>query len=130
METHRSAIEACAGQQVNVEGVSDLAVNGRKFSGNAQKRGSRALLFHGSFLLDADLDLIKNCLRHPTSEPGWRNNRSHTDFITNLRRPTADIVQALSRAWSATPAPPPDLHSQIDLLCGEKYHQKKWRLIR
>jgi lipoate-protein ligase A len=46
MGRHREALSAALGRQVEVCGVTDLAISGRKFSGNSQRRKRRALLFH------------------------------------------------------------------------------------
>ncbi|HKI71114.1 MAG TPA: lipoate--protein ligase family protein, partial [Verrucomicrobiae bacterium] len=48
--------------QLSVRGHTDLAIGDRKFSGNAQRRKRRAVLFHGSFLLNLDLALIDKVL--------------------------------------------------------------------
>ncbi len=130
METNRDALERLTQKEIKVEGVSDLAIDGMKFSGNAQKRGSRALLFHGSFLLTADLHLIANCLRHPTLEPEWRSNRSHTDFISNLNRSFEDVESAIANAWQATLSEPPALSDEIEKLTAERYRQRSWQFCR
>jgi lipoate-protein ligase A len=130
METTRCALEDCTSQPVKVEGVSDLALNGKKFSGNAQKRGRRALLFHGSLLLNADLELISNCLRHPSSEPEWRTNRPHVDFIVNLGWSSSDIENSIADAWGASPSMPPNLDAEINQLREERYRQASWQFSR
>src|SRR5262245_13543975 len=43
------------GSTASPEGVSDLALGGRKFSGNAQQRKRRHLLHHGTLLYAFDL---------------------------------------------------------------------------
>jgi len=58
MERNRSAVTAIGAREAQILGHTDLTLGGRKFSGNAQRRKQRSLLFHGSFLLDFDLDLI------------------------------------------------------------------------
>jgi len=130
METNRNALEASTGQPIKVEGVSDLALNGRKFSGNAQKRGRRALLFHGSLLTNANLELIANCLRHPTAEPDWRTRRSHADFMANLGHSFRAIESALANAWQAAPADPPPLSDEIQRLSIERYQKTAWHFSR
>lgn len=64
--------------------VSDLAVDGRKISGNAQSRKHKFFLHHGTFLYDFDLEKVSEYLKHPSSEPEYRKGRSHKDFIANL----------------------------------------------
>src|SRR6266496_1909173 len=65
LERHRDAIGAATGLPITVEGHTDLALRGRKFSGNAQRRKRTHLLFHGGFLLDFDLRLLTALLRMP-----------------------------------------------------------------
>ena len=101
MARNRSAMESLLDQAVTVRGHTDLEFGGRKFSGNAQRRGRRALLFHGTILHGADLDLLAATLSHPSREPDWRSHRVHRDFITNLNVSRERIAEALRSAWSA-----------------------------
>ncbi|MBF0216294.1 MAG: lipoate--protein ligase family protein [Candidatus Omnitrophica bacterium] len=63
--------------------VSDLAVGGKKISGNAQARKKKYLLHHGTFLDSMDISAINKYLKHPPKEPGYREGRAHGDFLTN-----------------------------------------------
>jgi lipoate-protein ligase A len=67
------------------EGTSDVAVGDRKISGNAQARRWKALLVHGTLLVDFDHDLTGLVLRCPLREPAYRRGRSHRDFMVTLR---------------------------------------------
>ena len=67
------------------EGTSDVAVGGRKISGNAQARRWKALLIHGTLLVDFDHALAEAVLKHPPREPVYRRGRSHRDFVVTLR---------------------------------------------
>lgn len=80
-------------------GTSDLALDGRKVSGNAQRRGSRALLHHGTLLYAYDLRLSERYLRKPARQPRYRHGRSHVDFLTNLPLPVEVIRQRVAAAW-------------------------------
>jgi lipoate-protein ligase A len=62
----------------------DLTCGDRKFAGLALKRRKSAMLLHGTLLLRADLELIAALLRHPASEPPYRNRREHSEFLTNI----------------------------------------------
>src|SRR5690349_10102254 len=66
-----------AESNVEVQGHTDLAIAGRKFSGNAQRRKRTHLLFHGSILLDVDLDLLEQVLPPPSLQPEYRQGRKH-----------------------------------------------------
>src|ERR1019366_3694638 len=84
---------------ITFDGHTDLAVDGRKFSGNSQRRKRTHLLFHGTFLLSFDLGLISKLLRHPAREPGYRARRTHAEFITNLDLAATAVKEALRQAW-------------------------------
>ena len=51
------------------EGTSDVAVDGRKISGNAQAWRWKALLVHGTLLVDFDYGLAETVLSYPPREP-------------------------------------------------------------
>lgn len=67
-----------------VAGASDLALEGRKVSGNAQRRGRRGVLHHGTLLYDFDAALAHRYLREPPRQPDYRAGRSHERFLGNL----------------------------------------------
>lgn len=67
-------------------GTSDVAVGGRKISGNAQAWRWKSLLVHGTLLIDFDFDLAEKILRYPSREPDYRRSRSHRDFLITLRQ--------------------------------------------
>jgi lipoate-protein ligase A len=76
-----------------VAGGTDLVFEGRKISGNAQRRGRRALIHHGTLLYDFDPRLATRYLKEPLRQPAHRAARRHTDFIGNLPLP-ADTLRA------------------------------------
>jgi lipoate-protein ligase A len=77
-------VEALRLPGLHVAGAADLALDGRKVSGNAQRRGRRAVLHHGTLLYDFDSSLANRYLHEPRRQPEYRGRRSHTDFIGNL----------------------------------------------
>jgi lipoate-protein ligase A len=80
------------------EDRADLTLGGRKVSGNAQRRGRRALIHHGTLLYDFDPQLAVRYLREPGRQPPYRARRRHAEFIGNLPL-TGDAVRArLERA--------------------------------
>ena len=84
-------------KQLNIESVfhpvSDIALadNHKKISGNAQKRCKKFILHHGTILYDFDLEAIERYLKIPKDIPGYRQGRSHLDFVTNVPLFAADI---------------------------------------
>lgn len=126
LHRHRGTLQALLGVPVEKQGLTDLAIGGLKFCGNAQRRRKDFLLFHGSFLLHADIGLIEKALPPPSRQPEYRVNRSHTDFLVNLKVPAPVLKAALAKAWVAD-EPLLDLPlDQIVLLAREKYQQDSW----
>jgi lipoate-protein ligase A len=128
MERHRDALAALLGRAVTVEGHTDLAVAGRKFSGNAQRRKRTHLLFHGSFLLNFDLALIEQFLLPPPRQPEYRLGRGHLDFLTRIDVTREDLVAALLRAWEALPVVFDPPGTAIAALAAAKYSRDEWNL--
>jgi lipoate---protein ligase len=126
MNCHREALAASLGRKVEVAGVSDLAIGGQKFSGNAQRRKRRAVLFHGTFLLRFDLSLMERFLTIPSRQPDYRMSRAHAHFLMNLEAPAPAIKSALSNAWQASA----DLGVAPDCrrLIAERYSRDDWNL--
>ncbi|MBO4553207.1 lipoate--protein ligase family protein [bacterium] len=79
-------IKAFQNQGLNLEfhEPCDLAIAGRKVAGNAQSQRQGALLMHGSFLIDPDIQRIKRYLKEPDVRPDYRAARSHEDFLLPL----------------------------------------------
>jgi lipoate-protein ligase A len=126
MERNRATIEAVIGRPVSVQGHTDLAVDGLKFSGNSQRRRRHFLLFHGTFLLAFDLSLIGELLQMPSLAPQYRGNRSHAEFLTNLALPAAAVRAALQSAWGATESLRSHREAQVAPLVEQKYSTREW----
>lgn len=134
MARHRDAISElmphmsthAAQNSIEARGITDLAWNGLKFSGNAQRRKRRTLLFHGTFLLDFDLTLIETLLRMPSKQPDYRHARSHRDFITNLPLGRDAIKSKLQAIWNAEEVLLDVPHERIDALANGKYRDDAW----
>jgi lipoate-protein ligase A len=92
MQRHAAALGA------EVRGHSDLTIGDRKFSGNAQRRKRRYLLFHGSFLQNLDIERVERLLPMPSREPDYRQKRPHRQFLRNVTLP---YRQSLRQCWRA-----------------------------
>jgi lipoate-protein ligase A len=130
MERQRRAIEAAAGRPVARRGDTDLAVGDRKFSGNAQRRKRRALLFHGTLLLAFDLDTLARWLRFPSLQPDYRAGRGHGEFVANLGIAAAQAKTALVREWGAQPSAPPEMTPRVRELRAARYGDPAWHARR
>ncbi len=114
--------------EIFVRGHTDLAIDGRKFSGNAQRRKRRAVLFHGTFLLRVELGLMSELLPMPSKEPDYRKHRSHGQFLMNLAVPAHELRSALRQVWSAIEEFKGLPEEQTRKLVEEKYSTDAWNL--
>jgi lipoate---protein ligase len=108
-------------------GISDLAWNGRKVSGNAQQRKSRHVLHHGSMLYDFDVSAVARYLRPPEREPAYRAGREHQAFLTNLPADGHALKRLLTGGFGAEPGPlDSGTFGQVSELVHEKYRTPEW----
>jgi len=133
MERNRAAVETIfksqttnRKSQISVSGHTDLALNGWKFSGNSQRRKKNFLLFHGTFLLNLDLALVGEFLRMPSLQPDYRANRSHEDFLANLKLPAGQVKAGLQTAWNVIEELKDFPKSEIQKLAAQKYSTDAW----
>jgi lipoate---protein ligase len=128
MEQQRLALSRIHPGELQVRGHTDLVIGDLKFSGNSQRRKRRFLLFHGSFLLRADLSRMESFLAHPSKEPAYRQGRSHSEFLNNLGVSSASVKQALQASWQAAePCDSPPM-GRIKRMVAEKYSKPEWNL--
>lgn len=89
------------------QGISDLAIDGMKISGNAQRRTKSALLFHGTILHGMSADIVSRYLKHPSRQPNYRSDRPHQSFLRTIDAPPQAIKQTMAAAWNAVPMDSP-----------------------
>jgi len=112
------------------KGTCDVVVDNRKVSGNSLRCRRDWLLYHGTLLLDMDLAQVDRYLLHPPREPEYRQQRPHSQFIANLNLPTDQVIDALGRAWQASPQPWTLPHAHIEHLVRQRYHNRDWNYER
>ena len=128
---------------LGVEGLAfrepcDFALDDRKVSGNAQRRGRRFLLHHGTLLVDCDPAPLGRFLNEPDEAPAYRRGRSHRDFLTTLKNrgyntSVEETASAFRRALcgAGTPFEIPDCVVQEAFgLAREKYALDAWTFRR
>jgi lipoate-protein ligase A len=136
MEKNRAAVEALLPEfkiqnskfKISVCGHTDLALDGRKFSGNSQRRKKNFLLFHGTFLLDFNLALVGEFLKMPSQQPDYRQDRSHDEFVTNLNLSADKVKAALKKSWNAMEELTDFPKWEIQKLATQKYSTDEWNL--
>jgi lipoate---protein ligase len=131
-QAHRFVLEAMAEAlrpripNVRREGISDLAIDARKFSGNSLRCKREYLLYHGTLLHHFPLNRVVEFLKMPPREPQYRQHRSHSEFVVNLPLDAVVLRQTLAAAFEADR---PSLSWPRELtakLVAEKYGRFEW----
>lgn len=111
------------------QGTCDLVWEGRKFSGNSLRLARRHLLYHGTILYGADLELIARCLAEAPRQPEYRRGRPHGEFVVNapldpgaLRVDLADAFGVTGRVEGVAP----ELAEAMGRLVTERYSRPEW----
>jgi len=126
MEQHRKKLASLLGAPVEIGGHTDLTIGGLKFSGNAQRRRRQFLLFHGSFLLHFDIDLVEKALPMPSNEPDYRLGRPHAKFLMNPKIHRDLLKHALTQMGSAATPLAQIPYDRIDALVCKTYSRDEW----
>lgn len=120
-----------AGYDVHVDGISDLVIGNRKFSGNSQRWQKHALLHHGTILYDFELAQIARYLQFPSRQPDYRVSRDHMDFVCNLPVTKSTAMEILATSWDANGGSSTDKESAIAMqLLRDRYHDPAWHTGR
>lgn len=114
-------------------GICDLTVESKKFSGNSLRVTRGHLLYHGTILHDADLDLVSRCLAFAPRQPDYRAGRDHRDFVTNLACDLPLLMSDLCEAFHVDQNNPmkddhfPEaLQLEMDRLLETRYLNDAW----
>ena len=126
LERHRSVVEKVCGVTARLDGISDLTLDGFKFSGNAQYRKARFLLVHGTFLVNFDLSVLETLLPVPAKQPVYRRSRSHLEFVTNLQVDSSRLGNCLKSVWACEEDLREVPFTRIDQLVRDRYGNIDW----
>jgi len=114
------------GIDLALAGISDLAWNNKKCSGNSLRCKRTHLLYHGTLLYDFPLPLISRYLASPPRQPNYREGRDHDGFLTNLPVSRESLREAICNAWKPTDKQESWPQNQTEKLLQEKYSQDAW----
>jgi lipoate---protein ligase len=81
-----AALERLGVNGVSPEGISDLAIGGRKIVGTSLYRTRLVLFYQASILVENDTGIFTRYLTMPTKVPDYRQGRGHEEFCTTIRR--------------------------------------------
>jgi lipoate-protein ligase A len=118
------------GVVADICGTSDLARDGRKFSGNSLRCKREHFLYHGTLLYDFDLSLISSLLGVPPRVPEYRANRPHESFVRNLQVPREAIIACLASAFGARETMSDWPVERTKMLVTERYGRDSWNFAR
>jgi lipoate-protein ligase A len=116
--------------EARVEGTSDLAAGGAKFSGNAQQRKRTHFLHHGTLLCGFDLALVSKYLNAPERQPEYRRGRAHAEFVANLPVAVAEAKRLLVAEWRPEGGYEPVPLDRVRALVADKYSRPEWNRRR
>jgi lipoate-protein ligase A len=130
-ETIRGSISMALGElgcEAVLAGISDLAIDGGKVSGSAQRRRKNYFLHHGTLLYAMDFGLCSRYLREPAEQPPYRALRQHQAFLRNLPGDRQALNLAVSRVFQCTDVLPitDALVDRVRKLVSEKYADSNW----
>ncbi len=120
-----------SGLPVRHNGISDLAIRGKKAGGSAQKRRKHFILHHGTILYDMDPAAIEMFLKEPLDRPRYRGNRTHSHFVVNLPLGPEQLRALLRDAFDVegnAPKPPQWQFREAKELAHKKYNNPNWNL--
>lgn len=127
--TARALQQVCAAT-IDRQGISDLAHEKRKVSGNSLRCKRTHLLYHGTLLYRFPLALVGQCLRTPPRQPEYRAGRDHAAFLANLPVDGAHLRTALRAMWGADSAADDWPAALTQQLLRERYSQDSWNRRR
>ena len=131
-EAHRAALDPLAGALarhllgVMKAGTSDLAVEGKKFSGNSLRCKRTHLVYHGTLLYDFPLELVAQLLKTAPRQPAYRDSREHADFVCNLPLDRETVRAAILTAFPTTGPLGDWPQAQTEQLVAERYSLAAW----
>lgn len=122
------------GLEVRHRGISDLAWNDRKISGNAQRRRKYAFLHHGTLLYGPHNDWMQRYLLEPADRPDYRGSRTHEAFIARLPFDGGPLRALIRKAFeletSAENSIGTWVHAEMARLLDAKYRDPGWHRRR
>ncbi|MCS7015855.1 MAG: lipoate--protein ligase family protein [Gemmatales bacterium] len=107
-------------------GSSDLVWQGRKVSGNSQRRLRRYFLHHGTLLYNFDVELAERYLPLPPRTPAYRQGRGHREFLANLPLPRQNLLACLRQAYAAQTPRSDWPATLVEDLVRERYACRDW----
>lgn len=71
-------------KNIQQKGISDICIGEKKILGSSMYKKTDKYFYHAVLNYSQDSDIFEILLKHPSSEPKYRDGRSHKDFVTSL----------------------------------------------
>lgn len=111
---------------------NDIVVNGKKVSGNAQTVRDKAVLMHGTIIMDLDTQLMSYVLKE--RKPGYvsslRQECGHAPTLDEMKAALADSFKKSIGEELETSSLTDFEISEIERLIRERYGCDEWNLKR
>lgn len=115
----------------SLDGICDLTLDDRKFSGNALRLTRSHVLYHGTILHAAELELLAGSLALAPRQPDYRAGREHSEFVTNAPLDREQLTKDLASIFEANASHTPELLMQRAIeLAAARYSRDDWNLRR
>lgn len=126
------------GVEAQLSGRNDLTIAGRKFSGNAQFKGRKRMLHHGTLLFATDLDLMQQVLTVDPAKMASKGVKSVRSRVTNIADHLPDPVSidvfrntlshTIGDYWPSEPARELTKKEEavVTQLAADKYRRWEW----
>jgi lipoate-protein ligase A len=139
----RAALATCGFDwPVEIQGICDLTLHGRKISGNSLRVKRHWMMYHGTLLVTMPTRWISDYLKSPPKQPEYRERRPHEDFVGSLEDVVGAVPDfpnrlktALSEAWKCDAAwrnhPwQPQMAEQVAGWLERRYRDLRWHRSR
>jgi lipoate-protein ligase A len=78
------ALVSCGIGPLEMKGISDIVLNGKKIAGTALYRNPRQVFFHAVINVAESTRRMERYLKFPIRVPDYRAGRSHREFVTSI----------------------------------------------
>jgi lipoate-protein ligase A len=108
------------------QGICDLTVDAKKFSGNSLRVARNHLLYHGTILQKVSPQFIARCLKTAPRQPEYRAGRNHDEFVTAIDIDAGKLCDDLANLYGVSQKMRHWPESETKRLASEKYRCREW----
>jgi len=115
------------GIAADMSGRNDIVCGDKKISGTAQVKHGEDVLFHGTLLVDTDINMLTACLTPEVSKLTRHGIKSVSSRVMNLKTGVAEMIDMLiAEAGAERYELTPEDIAETEKLMNEKYATDEW----